>query len=86
MFEIYYHHILDMKRFYLVSLLYIICILTLYIYKPAMMFNADGSMKHFDYDETNNEGSLFNIEISLGIIAIFCYFVVISLECVISNK
>lgn len=74
-----------MKRIYLVITIYILCVLGIFAYKPAMMFDANGDLKKFDYDGDNNSGSLLSIEITLGILAIFCYFIVLSLELVLSN-
>lgn len=48
-----------------------------------MMFDEDGNIKHFSYEDNDTSGSLLNIEIVLCILAIFCYFIVIALELII---
>lgn len=68
------------KRIYIVVILYIICLLLTFLYKPAMMFDDNGNIKHFNYDESDTSGSLLNIEIVLCILAILCYFLVITFE------
>lgn len=69
-----------MKRTYVVIMLYIICVLCLYAFKPAIMFDANGELKHFNYEDNDTSGSLLSIEIALCILALLCYFVVIALE------
>lgn len=69
-----------MKRMYTVVILYILILLLIFMLKPAMMFNSDGSLKHFGYKNTDMSASLLNIEIVLFMIAICCYFLVISIE------
>jgi Ca2+/Na+ antiporter len=64
----------------LAILLYIICLLLIFLYKPAMMFDAAGNLKHFGYDENDVSASLLNIELVLIFLAIFCYFVIIAVE------
>ena len=51
-----------------------------------MMFDEDGNIKHFSYEDNDTSGSLLNIEIVLCILAIFCYFIVIALELIIGLK
>lgn len=72
-----------MQRIYTVIILYILCLFIIFMAKPAMMFNPDGSMKYFSYDKSDQSASLLNIEIVLFIIAIFCYFCVIVLELIL---
>ena len=74
-----------LKRMHIVILLYVIIVLLLFVFKPAMMFDNKGILKHFNYDETDTSGSLLNIEIVLCVLAIFCYFIVISLELMLSK-
>lgn len=71
------------SRFYTVIILYTIFLLLIFIFKPAMMFDARGHIKHFDYEE-ENISSLLNIEIVAPILAILCYFIVISVEMIMT--
>ncbi len=71
-------------RMPLAVLLYTICVLLVFMFKPAMMFDEKGNFKHFGYEETDTSASLINIEIVLITIAIFCYFVVIAIELAVS--
>lgn len=73
-----------MKRIYIVILLYVMCMLAIFSYKPAMIFDGEGELKRFDYDSENlrTSGTLFNIEIVLAVMAVFCYLVVLSFEMV----
>lgn len=50
------------------------------MFKPAMMFDADGNIKHFNYEENDTSSSLLNIELVLTVLAIFCYFIVLAGE------
>lgn len=68
------------KRIYIVIVLYIICLLLIFMFKPAMMFDGNGNLKHFNYEENDNSSSLLNIELVMSILAIFCYFVVVAAE------
>lgn len=52
----------------------------IFFFKPAMMFDDDGIIKHFDYEQNDTSASLLNIEIVMCILAIMCYFIVISIE------
>lgn len=72
------------KRIHSVIMLYIICLLLVFFFKPAMMFDENGGIKHFDYEQDNTSSSLLNIEIVLCVLAIFCYFVVIAMELIIN--
>lgn len=70
------------SRKYLSIFLYITIIIFIFIFKPKNMFDKDGNIKHFDYD--NDIGSsLLSIEIVLPILAILCYFITIILELII---
>lgn len=68
------------SRITMTILIYISVLLLIFYYKPAMMFDAEGNIKHFDYDTTITSVSLLSIETMLPIIAIICYFVVIICE------
>lgn len=68
---------------YTVIMLYILILLLIFMAKPAMIFNTDGSLKHFGYNNTNSSMSLLNIEVVLFTTAICCYFFVISIELMI---
>ncbi len=70
-------------RIYLAILLYIIILLSIFLLKPAMMFDAEGNIKHFNYDAKDTTGSLLNIEVVLVFLALFCYFVIIAIELMI---
>lgn len=72
-----------MKRIHSVIMLYIICILLIFYFKPALMFDEKGSIKHFDYEQNDTSASLLNIEIVMCILAIMCYFFVIAAELII---
>lgn len=72
------------KRIYVVILLYITCLFLIFMFKPAMMFDAEGNLKHFNYEENDTSSSLLNIELVLSILAIFCYFAVLAAELMFS--
>lgn len=74
-----------MRRIYFVISLYIISILSLFIYKPAMLFDCNGELKYFDYDDTHDKATVFSMELVLGVLAVFCYLIVLSLELVFNN-
>jgi Ca2+/Na+ antiporter len=71
------------KRIYTVITLYIICLFLIFWFKPAMMFDSDGNIKHFNYEENDQSSSLLNIELVLSVLAIFCYFVVLAAELIL---
>jgi hypothetical protein len=48
-----------------------------------MMFDENGGMKHFSYDENDTRASLMNIEIVLCTLAILCYFAVLAVEMIV---
>ena len=68
------------SKFLLALLLYTICLLLIFLCKPAMMFDAAGNFKHFGYDEKDTSASLLNIEVVMIFMAIFCYFIVTAFE------
>lgn len=70
-------------RIHIVIMLYIICLFLIFLFKPAMMFDQSGNIKHFNYDESDTSASLLNIEIVLCIFAIICYFIVLAIELII---
>ena len=72
-----------MKRIYLVILLYILCVFALFTFKPAMMFDMEGNLKHFGYENDDTSASLLNIEVVLAVLAIFCYLLVVAAELII---
>lgn len=73
-----------LKRIHAVIMLYAICLLLVFFFKPAMMFDENGGIKHFDYEQDDTSGSLLNIEIVLCVLAIFCYFIVVAVELMIN--
>jgi hypothetical protein len=56
---------------------FITILLIIYLVKPSLMFNKDGTIKEFGYTE---EKSIITIFIAIPIIAILCYIIVLSLE------
>lgn len=61
-------------------LLYIVLVSLLIIAKPAMIFDANGNLKTFDYDNNSKSSSLINLEVILSVLSIFCYYIVISIQ------
>jgi len=61
-------------------LLYIVLVSLLIIIKPAMIFDANGNLKAFDYDNNSKSSSLINLEVILSVLSVFCYYIVISLQ------
>jgi len=45
-----------------------------------MVFDASSKLKRFNYDEGDTTSSLINIEVLLSVLAVICYFIVISVE------
>lgn len=72
-----------LSRMPLAILLYTICLLLIFLFRPSMMFDDNGNFKHFGYDESDHSASLLNIEIVLVVLAIFCYFIVLAVELMI---
>jgi hypothetical protein len=72
------------SRLFLTILLYITLVFLIFIIKPSMMFDANGNLKHYDYNNTS-ETSLLTIEIVLPFLALLCYFIIIILEMVIDR-
>jgi hypothetical protein len=68
------------NRIYNVIVLYVILVMLIFLTKPAMVFDASSKLKKFNYDERETSSSLINMEVLLSILAVFCYFIVISLE------
>jgi len=71
------------SRITITVILYMTVLLLIFFYKPAMMFDAEGNIKHFDYDTSVNNVSLLSMEVILPIIALLCYFIVIIFELII---
>ena len=70
------------SRIYISILFFTIILLTLFLFKPSLMFDASGSLKKFDY-ENHSVNSLFSLEIIIPFIAILCYFITLLLELII---
>lgn len=68
------------SRLYSVILLYIVFLVMIFLSKPAMIFDANGDIKKFDHDSSELSASLINMEVILSVLAVFCYFIVISVE------
>lgn len=58
-------------------ILFIAILLLIYMLKPSLMFNNDGTIKNFGYNE---EESMITIFVVIPIIALLCYIVVLSFE------
>jgi len=72
-------------RIQIVILIYILCVVLLYSFKPAMMFDSAGNIKAFGYDNKidDNGYSLLNLEIALVVLAIFLYFIILVIELIL---
>lgn len=68
------------RRLNIAILIYIIALLLIFLFKPALMFDTNGDLKHFNYDDNDTQGSLLSIEIILVILALMSYLIVIALE------
>jgi len=53
-------------------ILYIILLLLLFMFKPSIMFDINGKIKHYDVND-----SLLTLEIVAPILALLCYFIVL---------
>jgi len=73
------------SRKYIVILLYICCVLLIFYFKPAMMFDTIGNIKQFNYEENDKSSSLLNIELVLTVIALLCFFIILSMELVFTK-
>lgn len=71
------------KRMFIAILMYVIALLSIFLFKPAMMFDERGELKHFSFNESETNGSLLNIEIVLCTLAILFYFIMIAIELVL---
>lgn len=68
-------------RKYIVILLYVICLILIFHYKPILIFDANGNIRNFDYEDKNEEsGTLLSIDIVLTMIALLCFIVILALE------
>jgi len=70
------------SRLFISIILYITLVILIFVIKPSMMFDIDGNLKHYDYNNTC-ETSLLTIEIALPFLAIISYFIIIILEMII---
>lgn len=52
----------------------------IFMFKPSMMFDINGKIKHFDFDTTSSTSSLLSIETVLPVVALLCYFIVLIME------
>jgi hypothetical protein len=72
------------SRKYIIILIYIILILLLFIIRPSMMFDYNGNIKKFGYNNNNeNMTSLLSIEIIIPLLAIISYIIYLSIELII---
>jgi hypothetical protein len=71
------------SRKYIIILIYIILVLTIFLFKPSMMFDHDGNIKHFGYNNENNMSSLLSIEIVLPLLIIISYILYLVLQLII---
>lgn len=71
------------SRKYIIILIYIILVLTIFLFKPAMMFDNDGNIKHFGYNNETNLTSLLSIEIVLPLLIIISYILYLVLQLII---
>lgn len=61
--------------------LFITILLLIYLLKPSLMFDKDGTIKNFGYI-SEEKTTLITIFIAIPIIAIICYILVLSFELV----
>jgi hypothetical protein len=71
------------SRKYIIILIYIILVLTIFLFKPSMMFDHDGNIKQFGYNNENNMSSLLSIEIVLPLLIIISYILYLVLQLII---
>ena len=67
-------------RKYIVILLYVICLLLIFHYKPRLIFDTNDNIRNFDYENNMHSGTLLSIDIVLTIIALLCFIFILSLE------
>jgi len=71
------------SRKYIIVLIYIILVLTIFLFKPSMMFDHEGNIKHFGYNTDLNTTSLLSIEIVLPLLIIISYIFYLILQLII---
>tara|TARA_B100001540_G_scaffold308214_1_gene322557 strand:- start:5165 stop:5389 length:225 start_codon:yes stop_codon:yes gene_type:complete len=72
------------SRKYIIILIYIILILLLFIIRPSMMFDYNGNIKKFGYNNENeNMTSLLSIEIIIPLLVIISYIIYLSIQLII---
>lgn len=71
-------------RKYIVILLYVLCVILIFHYKPILIFDANGNIRHFDYEDNSEQsGTLLSIDIVLTMIALLCFIVILALELIL---
>ena len=70
------------SRKYIIILIYIILVLTIFLLKPSMMFDNKGNIKHFGYNK-DNLSSLLSIEIVLPLLIIISYIIYLAIQLII---
>tara|TARA_B000000437_G_scaffold219417_1_gene201397 strand:- start:7118 stop:7342 length:225 start_codon:yes stop_codon:yes gene_type:complete len=72
------------SRKYIIILIYIIILLLLFIIRPSMMFDYNGNIKKFGYNNENeNITSLLSIEIIIPLLVIISYIIYLSIQLII---
>ena len=72
------------SRKYIIILIYIIILLLLFIIRPSMMFDYNGNIKKFGYNNENeNMTSLLSIEIIIPLLVIISYIIYLSIQLII---
>jgi hypothetical protein len=71
------------SRKYIIILIYITLLLTIFLFKPSMMFDHEGNIKHFGYNTDSNITSLLSIEIVLPLLIIISYILYLVLQLII---
>jgi len=71
------------SRKYIIILIYISILLTIFLMKPSMMFDHEGNIKHFGYNSNDNSTSLLSIEIVLPFLIIISYIIYMILQLLI---
>jgi len=68
------------SRKYIIILIYLILLLLIFLFKPSMMFDINGEIKHFGYE---NNYSLLSMEIILLILIIISYILYFIIELIV---
>ena len=72
------------SRKYIIIFIYIIILLLLFIIRPSMMFDYNGNIKKFGYNNENeNITSLLSIEIIIPLLVIISYIIYLSIQLII---